>query len=198
MTTCTVTPKLTDRFTAAVTYASELHAHQVRKGSNVPFLSHLLSVSALVLEDGGDEDEAIAALLHDAVEDCGGEAIRLEIAAKFGSRVNDIVAGCTETAISPKPPWAERKQQYIDQIRVASPSVIRVSLADKLHNARSIFRDYQRLGEAVWDNFKGSKTDSLKFYRSLIAIYRQQSKSYMVLELEQIIDRLETPATAWK
>jgi (p)ppGpp synthase/HD superfamily hydrolase len=194
MTILASTPLLTKRFTAALTYATELHADQVRKCSNVPFVSHLLSVAALVLEDGGDEEEAIAALLHDALEDCGGELIRQQIIDRFGKRVHDIVADCTETTTIPKPPWAERKQKYVEQIRQGNASVIRVSLADKLHNARSLLRDYQRVGDRVWNNFKGGKAETLKFYRTLIEIYRShQGNPYMVEELEQIVDRLTAP-----
>ena len=147
---------LTSRFEKGLVYATQLHQNQVRKGSDVPYISHLLSVAALVLEDGGDEDQAIAALLHDAIEDQGGDKIRQEIKTLFEEKVTNIVNGCTDSEILPKPPWHERKQQYIQKMRFASPKVRRVSLADKLHNLRSIFADYHR-----------SETCSTRFFINL-------------------------------
>ncbi|MDJ0687425.1 MAG: HD domain-containing protein [Xenococcaceae cyanobacterium MO_188.B32] len=132
------TTKLTERFERALVYATQLHSNQIRKGSRVPYISHLLSVAALVLEDGGDEDEAIAALLHDAIEDRGGDKVRQEIQQKFGQEVVSIVNDCTDAEVIPKPPWQERKQQYIERMRDASPKVRRVSMADKLYQIRII------------------------------------------------------------
>ncbi len=126
---------LNERFDQALNYAIQLHADQLRKGSGVPYLAHLLSVTALVLEDGGSEDEAIAALLHDAVEDQGGLATLEEIRSKFGTHVADIVAGCTDSFEDPRPPWKQRKDRYLQHLAQATPEVRRVSLADKLHNA---------------------------------------------------------------
>ncbi len=187
-------PKLSNRFEQALVYATQLHATQIRKGGDIPYVSHLLSVAALVLEDGGDEDEAIAGLLHDAVEDRGGSEIREAILVKFGERVVSIVDGCTESCTIPKPPWRDRKLRYIEQMRHASPSVLRVSMADKLHNARSILADRDREGDAVWDKFKGGKAGTLWFYRSLLEIYQQGGSNFLVSEIERIVDRLEN----WK
>jgi len=186
--------KLSTRFEQALVYATQLHATQIRKGGDIPYVSHLLSVAALVLEDGGDEDEAIAGLLHDAVEDGGSAEIREAILVKFGERVVSIVDGCTESCTIPKPPWRDRKLRYIEQMRHASPSVLRVSMADKLHNARSILADRDREGDAVWDKFKGGKAGTLWFYRCLLEIYQQGGSNFLVSEIERIVDRLEN----WK
>ena len=184
-------PILGDRFEQALVYASQLHRHQIRKGSGVPYLSHLLSVTALVLEDGGDEEQAIAALLHDAIEDQGGEQTRQEIRDKFGDRVVDIVNGCTDAEVVPKPPWQERKQKYIDKMRHASPQVRRVSMADKLHNARSILADWHRQGDVVWEHFKGGREGTLWYYYSLLAVDREAGSSYLGQELARVIRELE-------
>ena len=191
MTTFTETPQLSTRFEAALVYATRLHANQVRKGSGVPYISHLLSVAALVLEAGGDEDEAIAALLHDAIEDQGGAKTREEIRQRFGERVVSIVDGCTDSETLPKPPWKERKLNYLEKMRLASPEVRRVSLADKLHNARSIVADWEQEGEKVWQKFKGGKEGTLWFYRSLVAVYQQNGSDFLIQELARLISRLE-------
>ncbi|NER27599.1 MAG: HD domain-containing protein [Symploca sp. SIO1C4] len=191
MPTFTQTPQLSTRFEAALVYTTRLHANQVRKGSGVPYISHLLSVAALVLEDGGDEDEAIAALLHDAIEDQGGAKTREEICQLFGQRVVSIVDGCTEYATLPKPPWKERKLNYLEKMRLAPPEVRRVSLADKIHNARSILADWQREGEQVWQKFTGGREGTLWFYRSLLEVYLQQGSDFLTQELARLISQLE-------
>ena len=184
-------PKLSNRFEQALVYAAQVHENQVRKGSDIPYLSHLLSVAALVLEDGGDEDEAIAGLLHDAVEERGSLEIREAILVQFGERVASIVDACTESCTIPKPPWRDRKLRYIEQMRHACPSVLRVSMADKLHNARSILADRDREGEAVWEKFKGGKAGTLWFYRSLLEIYRLGGTNFLLSELNRIVEQLE-------
>lgn len=182
---------LTNRFEQALVYASRLHRKQIRKGSNIPYISHLLSVTALVLEDGGDEDEAIAALLHDAVEDQGGKATREVIFDMFGAKVVEIVDGCTDTDTIPKPSWQKRKQQYIDNLRSASASIRRVSLADKLHNARSILRDLSKNGESTWGKFKGGREGTLWYYQTLLQLFLEaDADSWMVRELNRIVERL--------
>lgn len=190
MTMNTETPKLSHRFEQALVYATQLHAHQVRKGSDIPYISHLLSVAALVLEDGGDEDETIAALLHDSIEDCGGAETRQAILTLFGERVTNIVDGCTESDVIPKPPWHDRKLLYLEKMRGASPSVLRVSLADKLHNARSILTDLYRHGDAVWHKFNAGKEGTLWFYRSLIEIYDRDINSFLLAEFKRTVDLL--------
>lgn len=188
----TETPKLTHRFEQALVYANRLHCKQIRKGSNVPYISHLLSVAALVLENGGDEDEAIAALLHDAVEDQGGKATREVILNMFGTRVIEIVDGCTDADTIPKPPWQERKQQYIEKLRHASASVRRVALADKLHNARSILSDLSKEGEVTWQKFKGGKSGTLWYYRTLLEVFLETDvDSWLVQELNRIVSELK-------
>jgi (p)ppGpp synthase/HD superfamily hydrolase len=191
MATFTETPQLSTRFEAALVYATRLHAYQVRKGSNVPYISHLMSVAALVLEDGGDEDEAIAALLHDAIEDQGGDKTRADIRQRFGERVVSIVDGCTEDETLPSRSWKERKLNYLEKLHLASPEVRRISLADKLHNLRSIAADWERVGESVWLRFKGGKEGTLWFYRSCLEVYQQQGSNYCTVELARLISRLE-------
>ncbi|MDF5718642.1 MAG: HD domain-containing protein [Rhizonema sp. NSF051] len=188
----TETPKLTHRFEQALIYTNRLHSKQIRKGGNVPYMSHLLSVAALVLENGGDEDEAIAALLHDAVEDQGGKATREVILNMFGTRVVEIVDGCTDADTIPKLPWQERKQQYIEKLRYASASVRRVSLADKLHNARSILSDLFREGEATWKKFQGGKEGTLWYYRTLLEVFLEtDADSWFVQEFNRVVSELK-------
>lgn len=183
---------LTSRFEQALVYATRLHAQQLRKGSRVPYISHLLSVAALVLEDGGDEEQAIAALLHDAIEDQGGEATRQEIRQQFGQKVAEIVKGCTDTDENPKPPWRNRKEQYLIRLRQASPDVYRVALADKLHNARSLLADYRQLGESLWQRFRGEKEGTLWFLNAFIEVAKTyQSPSFLLDELERTVKDLE-------
>nr|WP_293100772.1 HD domain-containing protein [Okeania sp. SIO2F4] len=182
---------LSHRFTEALVYATQLHAHQTRKGSKVPYISHLLGVASIALEYGADEDEAIAALLHDAIEDQGGPPIRAEIRLKFGERVTEIVDGCTDTDTTPKPPWEERKKAYINRIANASPSVRLVSAADKLHNIRSILKDYRTQGDVLWDIFKGGKQGTLWYYRSLVTAFRQADSTPIVIELDSLVTELE-------
>jgi len=182
---------LTQRFTDALGYATDVHARQSRKGTSVPYVSHVLAVCSLVLEDGGGEDEAIAALLHDAVEDGGGQPRLDDIRRRFGDRVAEIVWACTDTDETPKPPWKDRKTRYIAHVREAGPDARRVSCADKLHNARSILRDYRALGEPLWDRFSGSAEDNLWYYRSLVEAFRQPDRSPLVAELERVVAELE-------
>lgn len=180
-------PKLSTRFELALVYATQLHAKQVRKGSSVPYISHLLSVAALVLEDGGDEDEAIAALLHDAVEDQGGKPTREAIRQRFGEKVAAIVDGCTESDTLPKPPWQERKTLYLEQLRHATPAVRRVSLADKLHNARCLLAQWRQKGDDIWVNFSHGKEGASWFYKTLAQVYRETGSDSMTEELERVV-----------
>jgi (p)ppGpp synthase/HD superfamily hydrolase len=184
-------PTLTTRFEDALSYAFRLHNHQDRKGSDIPYFSHLMGVTALVLEDGGDEDQAIAALLHDAVEDQGGRAILEEIRRLFGERVANIVDGCTDSYSNPKPPWQSRKEEYIQHLYQASEDVIRVSLADKLHNTRTILSGLRENGDQVWERFRGKKDGTLWYYRSLIEAFKKITSGYMVDELERVVDEIE-------
>src|SRR5512135_3795118 len=155
------------RFEDALVLAHQLHADQTRKGTTIPYISHLLAVTAIVIEYGGTEDEAIAALLHDAVEDAGGDPIRQMIRDRYGDNVLAIVEGCTDTDQTPKPPWRARKEDYLAHLSEASPSVLLVSLADKIHNAGSILRDLRSEGDSVWSRFNGGREGSLWYYRAL-------------------------------
>ncbi|MEP0750845.1 HD domain-containing protein [Trichocoleus sp. DQ-A3] len=182
---------LSQRFTDALTFATALHANQIRKGSGVPYISHLLGVTSIALEHGANEDEAIAALLHDAIEDQGGAATREEIRRRFGDTVTEIVNGCTDADTTPKPPWQERKEAYIAHIPAASTSVRLVSAADKLHNARSILTDYHIVGEAIWERFQAGKQGTLWYYRSLVGAFRKAGSSPLIDELERVVSELE-------
>lgn len=181
---------LSERFTSALTYATVLHANQVRKGSGVPYIAHLLGVASIALEYGANEDEAIAALLHDAIEDQGGAATREEIRRRFGDTVTEIVDGCTDAETIPKPPWRQRKETYIAHIPTATRSVLFVSSADKLHNARSILQDYRVLGEAVWERFQGGREGTLWYYRALVEAFRKTGSTPLIEELERVVSQL--------
>jgi (p)ppGpp synthase/HD superfamily hydrolase len=187
-------PLLTARFGDALALARKLHETQKRKGTAVPYLSHLLSVSALVIEDGGDEDEAIAALLHDAVEDQGGLPTLEVIREWFGDRVAGIVLECTDTAEDPKPAWKKRKESYLDHIADASPSAIRVSCADKLHNARSLLRDHRRMGERLWERFNAGRDDTLWYYRELVQAFAARGAG-LADDLARVVSELEAEVT---
>ena len=167
MTDVTGQPTLTDRFDAALAYASRVHRAQVRKGSGIPYVSHLLGVASLALELGADEDQAIAALPHDAVEDQGGAERLADIRARFGDRVAEIVAHCTDTDAEPKPPWRARKEAYVAGLAEKPPHSLLVSLADKLHNAGAILTDLTAHGPSVWDRFTGGRDGSLWYYKAL-------------------------------
>jgi (p)ppGpp synthase/HD superfamily hydrolase len=178
---------LGERFDAALTFTAQVHCAQVRKGSGLPYLGHLLGVCSLVIEDGGSEDEAIAALLHDAVEDQGGETMLAQVRVRFGDEVAAIVAACSDTAVEPKPPWRERKQAYLEHLPAASPSAIRVSLADKLFNARAILRDLRTEGEVVWTRFKAGRDQQLWYYGSLAELFLELTASPMARDLSDTV-----------
>ena len=182
---------LSNRFSEALTYAAELHATQIRKGSGVPYIAHLLGTASIALEYGANEDEAIAALLHDAIEDQGGPTTREAIRQRFGDTVTAIVDGCTDSDATPKPPWRDRKQAYIDRIPTACHSVRLVSAADKLYNVRSILKDSRQVGDSVWERFKGGKDGSLWYYRSLVEAFRQAELTPLVEELDRTVLELE-------
>jgi len=182
---------LGNRFRDGLVYAAELHHDQVRKGTGIPYVAHLFSVAALVLEDGGDEDQAIAALLHDAVEDQGGRPTLDAIRSRFGERVAHIVEACSDAETWPKPPWRERKERYIRHLDRADASVLRVSLADKLHNARAILQDYRAVGEQLWSRFNASRNDTLWYYRAVLDVFGRRSSSPLVHELARTLDQLE-------
>ena len=189
-------PLLTERFRQALVYAAELHATQLRKSTPIPYVAHLLGVAAIALEYGADEDEAIAALLHDAVEDQGGAATREEIRRRFGDRVTSIVDGCSDTDLEPKPPWRQRKEAYLAHLSEADASVRLVSAADKLHNVRSLLADYRRLGESLWSRFNGGRAGTLWYYRALVEAYQSAGATPLVEELARRVEELEQLAAA--
>jgi len=151
-----------------------------------------LAVASLVIEHGGDEDEAIAALLHDAVEDQGGLETHDRIAARFGATVAEIVMGCSDSTIEPKPPWRSRKEAYIAHIAAGAPdSVLLVSAADKLHNARAILTDYREQGEALWQRFTGGRAGTLWYYRALADVFAARGPEALAQELEAVVGEIE-------
>jgi len=192
----TVPRPLTARFEAALAFASSTHRDQARKGTDVPYVAHLLAVSSLVLEHGADEDTAIAALLHDAAEDQGGSAMLEEIRSRFGPRVARIVEGCTDALEAPKPPWRERKERYLLHVRDMTPEVRLVSMADKLHNARTILADYRRIGETLWTRFRGGREGSLWYYRSVTDALADLGPHPLAEELHRTVAELEKEAAA--
>ena len=179
------------RFERALLFATRKHAGQTRKGTTVPYVAHLLSVAGLVLEAGGDEDLAIAALLHDVVEDCGGAPMLREIRRRFGQRVAHVVEGCTDTDLDPKPPWRQRKQDYLKHLRTADADVRLVSAADKLHNTRSVLTDYRQIGEQVWERFQGRREGTLWYYRALVDEFKRKKTNRLIPELERVVSELE-------
>jgi (p)ppGpp synthase/HD superfamily hydrolase len=184
-------PKLGPRFEEAFRFAAEKHATQTRKRTSVPYLSHLMSVAALVLEAGGDEDQAIAALLHDVVEDCGGKPMLEEVARRFGPRVARIVDGCTDAYTIPKPSWKQRKLDYLAILRNADDDIRLVSAADKLHNVRSILADHRIEGDAVWDRFSGRREGTLWYYRAVLDTLLEGRPNRLIGELERAVAELE-------
>jgi (p)ppGpp synthase/HD superfamily hydrolase len=183
--------KLGPRFEEALVFAAQKHRGQSRKRTDVPYVAHLLSVSALVLEAGGDEDLAIAALLHDVVEDCGGAPVLDEVRRCFGARVASIVAGCTDNAGSAKPSWRARKEEYLRHLRLADEDVRLVSAADKLHNLRSVVAGYRQVGDAVFERFAGRRDGTLWYYRALAAEFRRGARNELMEDLDRALGELE-------
>jgi (p)ppGpp synthase/HD superfamily hydrolase len=184
-------PHLGPRLQQAFRYAAEKHAGQTRKQTAVPYLSHLMAVASLVLETGGDEDMAIAALLHDVVEDCGGLPRLRDVRKQFGPRVAMIVEGCTDAYVEPKPEWLQRKKDYLRELKHADAETRLVSASDKLHNVRTILADYRQQGEAVWRRFTGKKEGTLWYYRALCDEYQRWSPNRITRELEIAVTELE-------
>jgi len=197
--------QLDDRFDNALLYARRHHAAQRRKGTEIPYFAHLMAVSSLVLEMDGDEDEAIAALLHDVVEDGGGEPAIAEIREQFGADVLAMVLANSDTIVEPKPPWQARKEAYIAGISTKSAGALRVSLADKLHNARAILLDYRTIGEEVWLRFKAREGGPVRwYYRSLCEAFEARADTLgkaalpVLGELRRTVDELDRLAEAAK
>jgi GTP pyrophosphokinase len=188
------TAVLTARFSEAVRWASLLHSDQCRKGTRIAYVSHLLAVASLVLEDGGDEDEAIAAVLHDAIED--QQTPQAEIRARFGGRVAEIVAACSDGRGGARDAtdWRERKQWYITHLRDPDlpPGTLRVTAADKLHNARSILTDLREHGPAIWERFNAGPTDQRWYYEEILAVLAERHDGVTTRELGRVVEALVT------
>ncbi len=188
---------LAGRFLDAVAFAHRVHANDTRKGTPVPTIAHLLGVCATVLADGGDGDEAIAALLHDALEDHADTVSREEIESRFGVRVRSLVEVCTDTLADyrggPKPPWRERKLTYIERLRRTPMSDLRVPVADKLDNARAVLADYRELGELLWPRFNAGRDGQLWYFRSLVGAFRDAGVvGRLIDELDRVVGELES------
>lgn len=187
---------LSPRFDQALAYATLIHAGQKRKGTGVPYVAHLLGVASLALEYGADEDQAIAALLHDAAEDAGGRGRLEDIAARFGADVAEIVAGCSDAVDLPKPPWRERKEKYLAHLHQAPVRVRLVSAADKLYNARSLLQLYRVQHENTWPRFAGGREGTLWYYHALVQAFRRGGSNELVEELDRAVSQLEILAGA--
>lgn len=184
--------KLGPRFRRAFLFAAEKHAKQARKASTIPYIAHLMGVASLVLEAGGDEDLATAALLHDVVEDCGGEPMLKEVRRRFGNRVAKIVDGCTDADTYPKPPWRERKEKYIARLKKENADTRLVSAADKLNNIRSILSDYRTVGESVWSRFNGGRDGTLWYYRTLRDEFLRHKINRITRDFDLAVHELES------
>lgn len=192
MSETTTAPRLSGQFAKALVYAELKHHNQLRKGGDIPYVGHLLAVAALVIDDGGTEEQAIAALLHDCVEDAGGPPTLSEIRDNFGDAVARIVDECSDTDEVPKPPWRERKERYIAHLDTVGTDTLLVSVADMLDNARSMLRDHRAHGAQLWQRFTvKDPADHLWYYGGLIAAYRNRGlDSWMVDELARVVDEL--------
>jgi len=179
------------QFEQALHYAVLIHAGQIRKGTEIPYIAHLLGVASIALEYGATEIEAIGALLHDAGEDAGGAGRIADVRQRFGDAVAEIVQGCTDSEIVPKPEWRKRKEEYIAHLPEASHSVRLVSASDKLHNARAILRDYRVQGDELWPRFTGGKSGVLWYYRELVRAFSKAEKNELVAELDRVVSEIE-------
>lgn len=185
-------PLFSPKFRKALDYAARVHARQVRKKTGRVYIGHLLSVASIVIEYGGDEEMAMAALLHDAVEDQGGLPRLRDIRKKFGNRVAHIVDGCTDSYVEPKPPWMERKRTYVQRVGKESAEVRLVSAADKLSNVRETLHDLRMHGGEVFERFAGKKEGTLWYYRALVEEFRKAGSNALVDELGRGVKELES------
>lgn len=182
---------LTHRYDDALGYAARLHRDQRRKGSGIPYISHLLSVSALVLEYGGDEDQAIGGLLHDAVEDQGGQKTAREIDSLFGSRVVQIVQDCSDSDGDTKAPWKPRKLAYLAGIASKSEDAVLVTACDKLHNATTILFDLQTIGPDVFNRFTARRDGTLWYYHELARALSTRLPGPLTVRLADTVAQIE-------
>ncbi len=182
------------RLAQAFQVAAELHRHQVRKGTGIPYITHLMAVAALVGEHGGDEDLVIAGLLHDAAEDQGGLPTLARIRTAFGDRVAACVAACSDAHTLPKPPWRERKEAHLRRYSALDGGIRLVLAADKIHNARAIARDLRTLGDALWSRFSGGRDGTLWYYRAACEALHDGWSHPVLIELEEAVAALEQAA----
>jgi len=192
-------PQISQRLYQALEFTFKLHGQDARKASDVPYLAHLLSVCAMVQQDGGDEDEAIAALLHDALEDKPEETNRQEIRERFGERVVTIIDASIDVPLDykggAKPPWRQRKEAYLVHVRSADPRLLRITIADKVDNARAILADYQRLGDRLWERFNAGKKEQLWYYKSCVNAYESAGcQGPLLEELRRLVNQIRTQA----
>jgi (p)ppGpp synthase/HD superfamily hydrolase len=187
--------RLSRKFEQALVYATRIHGGQLRKKTRIPYIAHIIGVTAIAMEYGANESEAIGALLHDAVEDCGGAKRLRDIKRKFGPSVAKIVDGCTDTDQTPKPPWLARKKEYIAHLKHAPISTQLVSASDKLHNLRAILASYRTDGEKLWARFKGGKEGTLWYYAALLRAFSNSSKlAHLLAEIDRTLTSLEALA----
>jgi len=192
----TGTARLGDRFAEALAFAARVHARQTRKGKDTPYVAHLLGVASLAIENDADEDEAIAALLHDAVEDQGGEPMRAEIERRFGPRVAGLVIALSDSLVDTgggeeKEPWKLRKDRYLDHLRAAGPSVRLLAACDKLHNLRELTRDHRRLGDAVWEHFSAGPDEQRWFYAAVVTVLTDGAAGPVFDDLREALAEFE-------
>lgn len=184
---------MSGRFESALVYACQVHRGQTRKGTGISYIAHILGVTAIAMEYGADEDEAIGALLHDTAEDGGGEARLAEIRARFGDAVGDIVFGCSDSLVEhpeDKLPWRERKENYLAHLEGASDSVSLVSAADKLHNVRAVTRNLREHGDEVWERFQGKRDGTLWYYEAVADALLRRYRSPLTRDLQRAVDEL--------
>ena len=189
--------KLSRQFEKALVYATRAHGDQTRKKTGIPYIAHILGVTAIAMEYGANETEAIAALVHDAVEDCGGAKRLRDIEKKFGKAVAKIVDGCTDTYETPKPPWRERKEAYLAHLKDSNSATRLVSASDKLHNTRAILAELRRNGLEVFERFAGKKDGTLWYYRALVTAFREHGDhADLVDELDRVVTQIEKLSAA--
>jgi (p)ppGpp synthase/HD superfamily hydrolase len=182
------------RLAEALAWAIDAHSGQRKKGTDVPYHAHLLGVASLVLNDGGDEDEAVAAVLHDLVEDTN--ATVEDVRERFGERVARIVDACTDAYDRPKPEWWGRKRAYIGHLQTAQADELRVSLADKLYNARMILEDLRLRGDDLWRVFGAGREGQVWYYRSLANVFLERDAGPMAIELDRVVREIEREVAA--
>lgn len=183
-------PTYSRRYIDALGWSAELHASQVRKGSGVPYVVHLLNVSSLIWLNGGDEDQAIAGLLHDAVEDQGGQPTLDLIRERYGDRIATIVDACTDADVIPKPPWTERKRAHLAHVADMPEDALLVTAADKFDNITSVLIDFDALGDAIWDRFKGERDGTVWYYQQMSTALSDRLDIQLTRRLADAVIRL--------